>query len=400
MSGYGERIMHLFAVPEAALTATEAAGTRIKTLEWGELVDFESGCWAAVLGHCRKELAEVMHLNAGRLFHTHQFFSAEHPGALVEELIKAAGVGCSYKGTFMSSGSEAVSLAVALAETISGRPRKLSLSISYHGALPGLRMPRKPEEWLDLDVRECLNCPNAVSCRECGKFAWVDFSEFCAFVFEPGNSGGAVFCPPEKLTAYICEEVRRAGGYVIVNEVTTGFGRTGKWFGFQHYNAFASESGAPDFIALGKGLGNGYPVSCLLTRPNLAELAESSGYRYVQSHTDDPLGCSVARKVVEIIARENLVERGNESGLYLRARLAKTGERTGGIAEIRGRGLMNVAVLTKEYKAKEVFKALLTEGFFTGYSEVHNFIHLYPPMIISHEEIDGLCSALEHILQV
>ncbi|MDF2672809.1 MAG: gabT1 [Clostridiales bacterium] len=391
--------MNMFASPGISLSAIEASGTKIKTLEYGELIDFQSGCWAAVLGHNRPEIVETIKENVGLLLHTHHFFDTEHPGALVEEITSAANLKSSYMGSFLSSGSEAVSLAVMLAELITGKHKKLSLSISYLGASPSLRIPRKADEWLDLDIVECLNCTKNSSCSACAKFSSVNFSQMAAFVFEPGNSGGLVLCPPEKLITFLAEEIRNSGGFVVVNEVTTGFGRTGKWFGFQHYGIFDSEASSPDFIAMGKGLGNGYPISGVLVRSNLAKKIEATGFRYVQSHSNDPLGCIISKKVVEIMKNENLVEHGNEMGVYFRSKLSEISRKTGGIIEIRGRGMMNVAVLGKSYNAKETFKALIDKGFFTGYSEIHNFIQFYSPITIEKEDLDALCYSIELILQ-
>lgn len=396
---YGNLRMKMFACPGTTLTAIKASGNRIQTKEYGELYDFESGCWAAVLGHCRKEILQAINENSGLLFHTHQFFDTEHPGALIKELTEAAKLNCSYKGTFTSSGSEAVSLAVMLAELITGRHRKLSLSISYLGASPDLRIPRNTGQWLDLDVSGCLNCEKDSSCGQCGRFNDVNFSDIAAFVFEPGNSGGLVLCPPEKLIRFLSEETRNTEGLIIANEVTTGFGRTGKWFGFQHYGCFDSESSSPDFISMGKGLGNGYPVSGLMIRSELAEKVESTGFRYVQSHMDDPLGCIVARKVAEVMVKENLVEKGSRTGEYLRKKLSEISRETGGISEVRGRGMMNAIVLEEGFKAKEVFMRLLEKGFFTGYSEAYNLIRFYSPLITQPEEIDALCQSLKLILQ-
>jgi acetylornithine aminotransferase len=392
--------MKMFAGSGVSLTVEKAVGTRVLSKEYGELNDFESGCWAAVLGHSRKEITEVIQENVGQLFHTHQFFDTEHPSALVAEITAAAKLKTDYKGTFMSSGSEAVSLGVLLSELLTGRKKKLCFSISYLGSSPELRMPRRTEEWLDLAVLECLDCDKECNCSDCGKFSAVAFEEMAAFVFEPGNSGGLVLCPPQKLIGFLSEKVRAAGGYVVVNEVTTGFGRTGKWFGFQHYESLDSEIGSPDFIAMGKGLGNGYPISGLLVKPILAEAIEASGFRHVQSHTDDPLGCLVSRKVVEVMVKENLVERGNEVGAYLRSALSEIAEDLpSGIKAIRGRGMMNVVVLHEPHKAKAVFWELLKSGFFTGYSEQHNFIHLYAPLITEVDHIDGLCKSLQEILR-
>lgn len=387
-------VIKTFLGPNLALTSVSAQDTRITTREYGELVDFESGCWAAVLGHCRPEITQAISESAGSLFHTHHFFTSEHPGKLVEELTEAAALPAQYSGTFTTSGSEAVSLAIALSQALTCRSRNLSFTISYHGALPTLRVPRDPQQWLDLNIAQCLECPAEKDCTDCGIVS-IDYSQIAAFVFEPGNSGGQVICPPEKLVYHLARQVKNAGGHLIVNEVTTGFGRTGKWFGFQHY----PDLSAPDFIAMGKGLGNGYPISGVLARSPLAPLITQSGYRYVQSHSDDPLGCIVARKVVAVMAANNLVEKGNTAGEYLRAKLAEVSRKTGGIKAVRGRGLMNAAVLSEPYKAADVFAQMLKKGFFLGYFEGTNLLRFYPPLTIQKTEIDALGEALEGVLK-
>lgn len=149
---------------------------------------------------------------------------------------------------------------------------------------------------------------------------------------------------------------------------------------------------------MGKGLGNGYPISGVLVRSSLADIVEASGFRYVQSHIDDPLGCIIARKVIEVIVEGNLIEHGAEMGEYFRRKLSHISERTGAIKEIRERGVMNVVILDKTYRAKKIFKSLLRMGFFIGYSEIFNLLHFYAPLIISIEKIDALCHSFEYIL--
>jgi acetylornithine aminotransferase len=394
------QVIKMFPSPDVTLTAEETRGTEIKTKEYGILTDFASGCWAAVLGHCREEITQVIAEYAGKLFHTHQYFDTEHQAALVSELSAAAGLFGNYAGTFLSSGSDAVALGILLSEFLTGRKKKLCLSISGLGSSTELRQPRDPAKWTDLQVKDCIRCEKSCSCEKCGKFKAIDFSEFACLVFEPGNSAGMVLCPPEKLIAYLSEKTRAAGGLILSNEITTGFGRTGKWFGFQHYSCFSTKEFSPDFIAIGKGLGNGYPISGLLVKQESAESVGKSKFKFVQSHINDPLGCVIAREVVRIMHEEDLVERGNEAGAYLRRRLGETAEKTGVITEIRGRGMMNVFVLNSAFKSKTVFQRLLERGFFTEYAEEQNLIRLYAPLIMKYEDIDRLCEALEQILTV
>ncbi|WP_040305534.1 aminotransferase class III-fold pyridoxal phosphate-dependent enzyme [Caloramator australicus] len=110
------------------------------------------------------------------------------------------------------------------------------------------------------------------------------------------------------------------------------------------------------------------------------------------------MGCIIARKVIEVIVEENLIEHGAEMGEYFRRKLSHISERTGAIKEIRERGMMNVVILDKTYRAKKIFKSLLRMGFFIGYSEIFNLLHFYAPLIISTKEIDALCHSLEYIL--
>lgn len=392
-------VLKMFPSPSVTLTALETQGTKIRTKEYGTLTDFSSGCWAAVLGHCRQEITQVITEYAGKLLHTHQYFDTEQPAALVNELASAATLHENYAGTFLSSGSDAVALGILLSELLTGKKKKLCFSISGLGSAAELRQPRNPTEWVDLQVMECIHCNKNCSCGVCGKFATADFSEIACFVFEPGNAGGMVLCPPEKLIAYLSERVRASGSLILANEVTTGFGRTGKWFGFQHYNCLSKKKHGPDFIALGKGLGNGYPVSGLLVKQKLAEQVAVSGFKFVQSHINDPLGCAIAREVVRIMRDENLVKCGNEAGAYMRQRLGETAEKSGGIAEIRGRGMMNVFVLRDTFKSAEVFKELLECGFFTEYAENQNLIRLYAPLITEDQDIDRFSKSLEKILR-
>jgi acetylornithine aminotransferase len=122
-------------------------------------------------------------------------------------------------------------------------------------------------------------------------------------LFEPGSSSGLVRFPPEKLIRGIVGAVRENDGFILVNEVTTGVGRTGRWFGYQHYGI------SPDVVALGKGIGNGYPVSVTACAPRVISRLGGRPIPYSQSHQNDPLGAAVAREVVRTVREEGLSSR-------------------------------------------------------------------------------------------
>ncbi len=117
----------------------------------------------------------------------------------------------------------------------------------------------------------------------------MPFEDIAGLIFEPGSASGLVKFPPHGLVQTLVGIIRQRGGLLVVDEVTTGLGRTGAWYGFEHYAL------QPDIVALGKALGNGYPVSAVAMTHDLADRLEQDGFHYVQSHQNDPLGCAIVR---------------------------------------------------------------------------------------------------------
>jgi len=172
-------------------------------------------------------------------------------------------------------------------------------------------------------------------------------------------------------------------------------GRTGKWFGFQHYDI------QPDIVALGKGLGNGYPVSAAAMRGEIAEKLEASGFRYAQSHQNDPLGCAVTKEVIAVLQEENWIERGNEKGRHFLEGLERLVEKYEIAKEARGRGML----LALEFNPHESFTAstayfdLFERGFLVGYYPTGNILRFDPALTIEEEDIGLLLENLGQIMK-
>jgi acetylornithine aminotransferase len=171
-------------------------------------------------------------------------------------------------------------------------------------------------------------------------------------------------------------------------------GRTGKWFGFQHYDL------EPDIVALGKGLGNGYPVSAVVMKRDIAERLEDSGFRYAQSHQNDPLGCAVAREVIAILREGKWVERGNKVGGYLLEGLKRLEEKHEVVKEARGRGmLLGLELCPHEHlSVQSVYEALLGCGFLVGYYSAGHVLRFDPALTMQVEDITRLLESLDRIL--
>ena len=357
-------------------------------------VDLESGVWSAVLGHnhprineaIKKQIECVTHLG----YRYTNFVADQAANALLDTIGLPDG-----KCVFLSSGSEAVEFAVQIAKIITGKELLLTLGESYLSAL-GSAGRKDPAEWVSFDFSPCLTC-KGFSCRKsCERAKGIPFGEVGAFVFEPGSSSGTVTFPPDKLINLIIREMQQHDGLVVVDEVTTGFGRTGKWHGFNHYDL------EPDIVACGKGLGNGYPISAVAMNRRIAGALEAKEFHYVQSHQNDPLGCTVAKEVIAILKDEQLIERSARLGKRLWCDLRDVAERHDCVKEVRGRGLMISMQLCDDVQGSPssaiVFERMLRDRFLIGYNPTQNVIRFLPSLTIDEEEIVNLVGNIEHVL--
>jgi acetylornithine aminotransferase len=189
--------------------------------------------------------------------------------------------------------------------------------------------------------------------------------------------------------------VRESGGFVLVNEVTTGIGRTGKWFGHQHYGL------VPDIVAAGKGIGNGYPVSVAAFGRRVVDRLGEKPVTYAQSHQNDPLGAAVAREVVRVIREESLIERGVEIGEVLVTGLERIWKSTDRIREVRARGAMIAIELADDDAASftaGIHRELVRRGFIVGKRPGAPVLRLDPALTIEKADIEGFLAALEAAL--
>jgi len=355
--------------------------------EGKKYTDFESGTWAAALGHNHPRVNRRMEMQLEQIAHLgtrYPSFLAEEAAIAVLDVVGMEDGKC----VFLSSGSEAVEFGVQIARRVTGKQLLLTFQNSYLSAY-GSAGEKSAGEWHLFDWTTCTHTD------PCGCLEKIPFESIGGFVFEPGGSGiGFVKFPPGPIVQEIVQRVRMAGGLVVANEITTGMGRTGKWFGFQHYSI------QPDIVAIGKGLGNGYPVSAVAMRLDVAEKLEASGFHYAQSHQNDPLGCAVAQEVIAILREENWVEKGNYVGTYFLEGLKRLGEKYAIVKEARGRG----ALLALEFhphssfSAVSAYRALLEKGFLVGYYPAGNILRFDPSLTMEEENVTHLLESLDNIL--
>ncbi|RJQ06218.1 MAG: aspartate aminotransferase family protein [Bacillota bacterium] len=398
--------------PFRNLLVSRAEGCWYFDAEGQRHLDLLAGCWSTVLGHNHPEFTESMRRQVGRLTHLGTgLLSAEVLDGAAELLSTVRSITGSdqtvgYKVAFLNTGSEAVDLAVKFAKAATGRREIVSLERGYYGAgtatyyLSGL--PKKdfmgvPAGCYKLLGPDCARCPVGMRFPGCD-YACVAVSEqlldassagdVAAILFEPVAAAGGMLFPPPGYLRRLAELARRRGALLIADEVSTGGGRTARWFACEH------EDVAPDVIAFGKAFGNGLPVSGVLLRDGLEEAAYSRGLTHIQSHQSDPLGAFAVATVIGLIRRDGLLDRVSSVGRLLLERLAEISRATGAIEDVRGLGLMTAFSATSAEAGESLHRVLTAERVVVGYQPSFATFQLMPAYTLSEEEIDHFCRAL------
>lgn len=357
--------------PSAQTKIVRSAGCYQYDSEGKRYIDFESGVWCANVGHSHPRITEIIEQQSKISVHHGYKFVNEYAEALSAELLRITELN-EGASVFLSSGSEAVNLAITLARHITNKKKILKIDSSYLSAYGWGQISRDNEYLVNVRINDIDALSN------------IDFADISALVLEVGGASINMVQFPDN--AFVRELVRLAKSnncLVIAEEVTTGMGRTGKWFGFQHYDIHA------DIVVSGKALGNGYPISAVTVSNDLCDLFNTNPFRYAQSHQNDPLGCAIGLEVIKIIEDENLLETAVETGIYFESELTALRKKYPEfITDIRVKGLMSAMELSEtingEYIDQELFKA----GFITGYKE--NNFRFMPPLTIDMSDIDEI----------
>lgn len=368
----------------------EAKNCYIQDSNGNRYIDLESGVWATSLGHCNARVNSIIQSQINKIIHTGFNYShsiIEKAAQNITQIANLIGGKCE----FLCSGSEAVEYAVRMAKTITDKPLILSFSDSFFGAYGEASKKDSKNNYVYNRLECSCNNHNDGCIGECKEFNNIPFDQIGIFLFEPGSSSGLVRFPSQKLIDKIAKKVIENSGIIVANEITTGIGRTGKWFGFQHYKIQA------DIIAMGKGLGNGYPVSAVVISEKIAKELGNKSFLYSQSHQNDPLGASVANEVINIIKEDDLLERCNKLSNKLVNQLIEIKNKSSVIKEIRCRGFMLGIELFKDgdFIIDEMFK----RGFLLLKRPYAEVIRIDPALTIEEETLDLFVENFKQIVQ-
>jgi 4-aminobutyrate aminotransferase / (S)-3-amino-2-methylpropionate transaminase / 5-aminovalerate transaminase len=395
-------------IVHAPVVAAEARGSTITDVDGNTLIDFVGGVGVMNVGHGHPAVVEAIHEQADRFLHTDFTVVAyELYVELAERLGVLVPISGETRAAFFNAGTEAVENAVKLARLHTGRPAVVAFDGAFHGrTLLALTMTSKthpyklglgpfapevyrapyPNTYRGPDAAEALDALEHMFSTQ------VPAEHVAAIVFEPQQGeGGFLPAPPAFVEGLrrICDE---HGIVLVADEVQTGFGRTGRMFGMEH---FAVEA---DLVIVAKSIAGGLPLSGVVGRAEIMDGAHSGAIG--GTFIGNPVALAAASAVLDVYEDEHLVERAQMVGEILRSRMLEWQERWAQIGDVRGLGAMLAIELVSDRNPKapapdltaDVIDAALRRGLLLLKAGVYgNCIRVLCPLTISDAELgEGL----------
>jgi putrescine aminotransferase len=396
--------------PKPPVVFVEGRGAKVRDEEGTWYIDGTCGLWVCPVGHGRRELAQVAARQMETLEYYASFWEFTNPPAaeLAARLAELSPPGLE-RVFFTNGGSEGNETAIKLARlawAAQGRPERhvvLTRKMAYHGVsygalqatgIPPLRenFGPLPDGFVHLDVPYPFR--GTTTDELVGQLERtideLGADRIAAFIGEPVIGVGGMIPPHDDYWPRVEEVLRRHGILFICDEVVTGFGRTGEWFGADHWGGLR-----PDLMVTAKGLTSGYfPLGAVLLSDRVTDMLDGHAFRHGFTYNGHPTGCAVALENLAIIEREGLVERARTLGEHLLAGL-RTLEELPAVAQARGFGLMAGLELNVQ-DAAELSDRIRAAGVIvraTGQKLV-----MSPPLVIERDEIDTIVEVLRREL--
>lgn len=402
----------------AGIAIESGSGAEFSDVDGNCFLDFAAGICVAALGYAHPRYvatltAQLQQIHVGSFTSPARVDALERIGALLP-----AGLN---RVQFYSGGAEAVESAIRLARAKTQKFEVLSFWGGFHGKTAGSLAqmgsnfkhglgPLSPGAYV-APYADCSRCPFKLKFENCGllcaefvkdKLELETSGKLAAILLEPMQGTAGNIVPPVEFLRAIAEIAKAKGALLIVDEMITGFGRTGRNFGFEHSGI------CPDIITVGKSIGAGYPVSGLITRREIAESEPWCKPSFSSSsYGGNPLAAAAVAASVGVIVDEGLVAHARVAGARLKSGLENLAEKYPAIANVRGEGLFigfdlihpDTATPWSAGECQRLFQACLHRGLMTmAYAPR---VRINPPLVTTQAQIDeGLAILREACAEV
>jgi len=349
-------------------------------------LDFTGNYGACIIGYSRTDVIKAIKHQVEKLIPCHGSFYNEARAEFLEKLVQITPKGLT-KAFLGNSGAEAVECAIKMARKFTKKPEIIAMMGGFHGKTMGALSATWKKKYR-APFQPLVQCFKHVQRYSIQKIKEAVTESTAAIIVEPIQGEGGVILPPNDFFQNLRELCDKTGILLILDEVQTGMGRTGKMFACEHWGII------PDIMCLAKPIAAGLPLGVAVAKE---EIASSLG---VGEHTStfggNPVVCAAASATIDLILKEQLPERAAKLGDYFLGKLRELQSKYRVIREVRGLGLMigvelRVQVLNIILEAIEKGILMLDAG--------RNVLRFLPPLIITKKHIDTVIAFLEEVLE-
>ena len=385
-------------------------GCVLRDVDGNEYIDFSSGIYVTTLGHCHPKVTEAVQRAAGQLMNAHDF-TTPIKTKLVEKLAEIL-PGDLNGFQFYDSGTTAVEAGLRVMRAASGQHEMITCFYDYHGKTygavslgqirsrvygptraPGFHMVPRPDVYHPMWTKAdgTIDTDKYIAFYE----EYLDKAtagQVAGFVLEPIQGWGGSVMPPDDFFPKLRDLCDRRGILLMIDEVLTGMSRTGKWLCMEHWGVI------PDVVTLGKGFGNGFPVTCVAVREPYKESFESISAS--SSYGGNPMACAAALACIEAIEEEQLNERSAHLGELALKRMGRMIAEHPIVGDVRAKGCLMGIELVKDRATKEPFdeagRMVYQKAFAKGLAWIPagHILRMSPPVVM---EDDVLLKGLDMI---
>jgi 4-aminobutyrate aminotransferase len=398
------------------IVLVEGKGATVKDSSGKDYIDAFSGISVVNTGHCNSFVNEAAKRQMDRLVHACGYVYHLQPVAdLAEKLANLLGNGLN-KTFFANSGAEAIECGMKLARKFTKKHELVALMCSFHGRTVGTLSVTGQAGRRSYDMGPymsgvafapapyCYRCTLGLEYPDCGVqcakmvedvISYSTSGNVAGFIAEPVMGEGGIIVPPPEYFREVKKILGRHGVMYVADEVQSGFGRTGRMFGFEHYGV------VPDVVCMAKGIADGFPLGACTTRDEIGDSFEPGDH--LSTFGGNPVSCAAAIANINYLQKERLPEKAARDGDYAMKRLNELAKNHELIGDVRGKGLMiGVELVTKretkvpaQMEAAKVRDLCREKGVLVGHGGVKgNVVRIQPPLVITREQLDKVIEVL------
>ncbi len=357
----------------------KARGAVVTDINGKEYIDCVAGIAVNNVGHCHPDVVNAIKRQVEQLIHVSNLYYTEQQALLAEELVNLTGMDRVF---FCNSGTEAVEGALKLARKASGKKEFIAAEHAFHGRTRGALSVTHKEKYRK--PFEPLAPAKFVPYNDADAIRKAIHEDTAGVILEPIQGEAGVIIPSEDYLKEVREICDETGTLLIFDEVQTGFGRTGKWFGSEHSGIKG------DITTLAKAMGGGFPMGAMLAGEDVA--ANFGRGDHASTFGGNALSCAAALANINVIKKEGLVKRSAELGRYLVKELE--GLNKDYVRDIRGKGLM--AGMELSIKCDDIVSKARESGVLLNCTS-ESVLRFVPPLTITKEELDKVVGVLDEI---